>query len=81
MTTIQDIQKNSTQANKIRSALMFKELTIRKWALSHNFPYTLTYQVVMGDCGKLQSPFTKSYKIQQALKAEGFWPEDEEIAA
>ena len=59
---------------------MLKELTIRKWALAHNFPYNLTYQVVMGYCGKLESPFTKSYKIQQALKTEGFWPKDEPAA-
>jgi hypothetical protein len=35
------------------------------------------HQVIDGTAGKLESPKTISWSIQQALKAEGFWPEDE----
>lgn len=80
METIQEKYNKSNRVIKIRSGLMLKGLTIRKWAENHNLPYSLVYQVVMGECGKLQSPFTKSYAIQQIFKSEGLWP-DEEVKA
>lgn len=81
MKTIHEKHQNTNVSHEIRSRLMLRGLTIRKWAAMHGLPYTHVYQVIVGDLGKLGSPFTKSYAIQQLLKSEGLWPTDEEKAA
>lgn len=77
MGTIQEKEIIANRANKIRSAMILRGLTIRKWSISNGHTYNLVHQVITGECGKLQSLLTKSGKIQQQLKAEGFWPEEE----
>lgn len=54
-------------------------LTVRKWALEHNEPYTLVYQVTTGQANKLQSPLTRCFKVQQMLIADGFWPGEDQL--
>lgn len=77
MNTIHDNEKNTNRVKRIRSALALQGLSVRQWAINHDEPYTLVHQVVAGTVGKLQSPVTRSGKIQAALKAEGFWPEED----
>lgn len=78
MKTIHEIDKNKKLFNQIRSSMALQGLTVRKWAMSNNEPYTLVYQVATGTANRLQSPLTRCFKIQQMLKADGFWPVDEE---
>lgn len=73
---MKNIQKTGNMSNEIKASMMRHGLNMRKWSNMRGFQYSLVYQVILGDCGKLESPKTISYQIQQALKADGFWPQD-----
>jgi hypothetical protein len=55
---------------------MRQGLTIRKWAFKHGYGYTMVYQVVMGDLGRLQDPGTISGQVIGQLRNEGFWVDE-----
>ena len=80
MKNIHENRKNEKLFNHVRSAMALQGLSIRKWAELNNEPYTLVYQVTAGTANRLQSPLTRCFKVQQMLKADGFWPEDEAAA-
>lgn len=61
--------------------MALKGLSIRKWAINHDLPYGIVYQVITGQGNKMQSPFTRCNKVYQMIKAEGFWPADEDSNA
>lgn len=77
MKNIHENKKTNKLFNQVKSAMALQGLTIRKWAIAHNEPYTLVYQVTTGEGNKLKSPLTRCNKVCEMLKAEGFWPADE----
>jgi gp16 family phage-associated protein len=81
MQSIQEKINKSKFSNEIKSRLILRGLTIRKWAALYGYTYTLVYQVIMGDAGKLNKADTISGQIILHLKSEGFWPADEDKAA
>lgn len=65
--------------HKIRYKLKDRNLSMRRWALEQNLPYTLVVQFLTNKAGKSGSPFTKCADIEAALKADGLWPTPEEL--
>lgn len=58
--------------------MMLHGLTVPKWAAQRGYSKQLVYMVLRGFEGKLQSPKAKYSLLVQDLKADGFWPDDEE---
>ena len=77
MKNIHEIEKNKKLFNQIKSAMALQGLSVRQWAINHNEPYTLVYQVTTGQGNKLKSPLTRCNKVYEMIKADGFWPADE----
>lgn len=77
---MQSIKDIDNKVYEIKSRLFERNTNARKWALEHGFPYELTNMVIHGKSGIGNNPFTKSHVIKNALKAEGFWPEEEKTA-
>ena len=72
-----NIQRNNQSSNEIRGRMAIRGTSLRKWALSNGYNYSMVYQVACGYVGKLQSPVTLAGKIKNDLKRDGYWPEED----
>lgn len=67
--------------HKARFRLKDRGLSMKGWARVNGFTPTLVFMFFHAKTGTSGSPFTKSYDIEQALKRDGLWPSEEELAA
>ena len=71
------IHNNKQTNNEIKSRFALKGTTARSWAMLNGYKYSMVHQVIAGTVGKMQSPITIAFKIKEKLKADGFWPPEE----